>query len=295
MQIVRNIILSLLCFLPLSWEAPLPAQDSEDVVFDDQSEDEIEGRIIQFMEEFNQLADANSLQIRFSNSNLESGTYSRLLGGKVRLLTENYKTLDFRWNAFTSAEQIEIANDDHLMELMANVQQVRQAVADSINSQQAKCDAVLAFIDAERFISSQDTVYIKLYKQAERLAMIKNLAPHLEKVKAEEQAIFEKIQTCYDKAQAAVGLVPQLSERGSNLSQRYYSLKATSEAIQALEYKPVFERIKDYLIGLACVSVILLFLNMLATKLKAAKKTRELLKQQQQILRGNSVNDYPTI
>ena len=62
-----------------------------------------------------------------------------------------------------------------------------------------------------------------------------------------------------------------------------------------MEYKSPIERAKDYLMGVAYVAVILIFINMVTTKLQAAKKAREMLKKQKDLLNKNNNEDYPTI
>ena len=89
--------------------------------------------------------------------------------------------------------------------------------------------------------------------------------------------------------------MPQLNKRAAYLNEHYYATKAMSEKIQAMEYKPLIQRIKDYLLGLACVAVILIFVNMIKTKIDAAKKAREAVKQQMELLHNNSQTNYPTI
>lgn len=68
----------------------------------------------------------------------------------------------------------------------------------------------------------------------------------------------------------------------------------TSDKIQALEYKPWFQRIKDYLFGLAAVSMILLFVNALQSKIQMLKQTRENAKKLKQ-MQNKEEDDYPSI
>ena len=126
-------------------------------------------------------------------------------------------------------------------------------------------------------------------------SLVQKLAPQLEKLKAEEQVHFERIQSSYDKSKSAADLIPQLNKRAATLNEKYFKIKALSEKIQAMEYKPFVQRIKDYLLEIACVSVILMFFTMLTAKLKAAKNAREMLKKQKQLLNRTNGSDYPTI
>ena len=299
MQIVGLMNRYLLFFLSvfiLSLPFTLSAQNSGDNFVDPQREEELADRIQQYIDEFNQISASCTLQNRTSEANLASASYIRVLSQKVQLLNSNYQSVVFRWSAFTQSEQVDIANSEYLMDLMTQTEQLKQSVGETLTLQQNKCSAITDFIEAEQFILSQDTVYKSLYRNALQLSLVKQLAPQLEKVKAEEQVLFAKLQSNYEKSKAAAQLVPQFSSRAAILDKQYFTLKAQSEKIQAMEYKPPIARIKDYLLGLACVSVILLFINMFLSKLQAAKKARQALKKQKELF-GNKGNgeDYPTI
>ena len=286
MQIAKYIFSCLLFLLP----CVAPCQE-----FDEEYENHLAERITQFIDEFDQLANDANLRIRITDANLESDSYTRILNTRIATLNNHLQSLDFRWNAFTQAEQADLAASEHLMDLMTQAQQLRQLVTDTIAAQKNKCNALVDFIEAERLIRSQDTVYQNLYKKALSFSLSKQQAPKLEKVKAKEQALFEKLQTSYNKSKDAVQLMPQLAKRGDRIGEQFYALKSFSTKIQAIEYKPFIQRAKDYLMGLACVAVILIFINMVNTKLKASKKAREMLKKQAEMLKKSNNEDYPTI
>ena len=235
-------------------------------------------------------------RIHITEANLKNGsTIVRILNQETTLLENNYHSLEFRWNAFTQTYQPEIAENDYLMDMMTQAEQLRQAISDSVLTRQKECVALADFFDAEAFILSQDSIYKKLYKRAFEFSLAKQTAPQLEKVKAEEQTLFEKIAASYEKSKAAAQLFPQLSTRVTALDEQFYSIRALSGKIQGMEYKPPIERIKDWLLGLASVAVILLFVNMLSSKIRAAKELRKTLKEQKKLLKNNNNNDYPTI
>ena len=290
MQIARYFIAGLFFLSFLSFSSGALAQE-----YDYLSQDELEDRILRFRDEYTQLSNICNLQIRISDSNLESSSFTRILREKVQVMNTGLQSLDFRWNAFTQLEQVDIAENETLMQQMTQVQKLRQAVTDSIAAAQQKCNAITDFVAAERFILAQDSIYAVLYKHAKVLSLTKKTAPQLDKVQAQEQAIFEKLQESYDKSKAAVMIVPQLASRAAVIDEHFYSLKAISEKIQAMNYQPLIMRIKDYLMGLACVSIILLFFNMLVTKLQAAKKARQMLKKQKDAFGKTTDADYPTI
>jgi hypothetical protein len=260
-----------------------------------QMELEVRERMMQYVDEFSQLAVASNVQARLTESNLESGIYVRILGEKVRMMNKTLSSIDFRWNTFYQAEQGYIAENDDLMALMTKVQQIRQAVSDSIEMQRKKCDAVSDFCNAKELILSKDSVYKRMYQKARKLSMVKKLGPHLEKLKAQEQTIFGNIEAGYSSIKAAIETVPELSSFSKDVDECYYGIKAISGKIQALEYQPLFLRIKDYLIGLTCMAVIMMFFSLIISKAKAAKKMRDTLKQQKELLNKANGNTYPTI
>ena len=291
MQIVKYIIMGLAVFLSLS----LSAQMEGDGEAAQQWAAEVENRILNFNEELNQLSMATNVQVRISDANLESGSYIRNLNQKLQLVSDRLMSIEYRWNTFTQSEQAVIANDEHLMELMAQTELLKQSLSDTIESQKKKCEAINDFVKAERLILSQDSIYKVLYNRAMKLSLVQKLTPQLEKLKAEEQVHFERIQNSFDKSKAAVDLVPQLENRATSLNEQFFKIKALSEKIQAMKYIPFVQRVKDYLLGIACVSVILMFFTMIISKLKAAKKARAMLKKQKELFNRTNGSDYPTI
>lgn len=292
MQMIRRTILIALCCIAL----PLVAQDNpDDEQYIRQVHLELQKQLQHFTDDYEQLYEAGCHPLRLSDKNLQSGYYIRVMENQVKMMNRNLQSLEVRWNAFTTANLPSMADSDTLMEMMTHTEMLRQAITDTIQAQTQRCQAVRDYYDAEHFILAQDSTYAKLYKQARALSLVQKLSPQLEKIKAQEQVRFEQIQTAYDKSRAATEVMPQLNKRAAYLNEHYYATKAMSEKIQAMEYKPLIQRIKDYLLGLACVAVILIFVNMIKTKIDAAKKAREAVKQQMELLHNNSQTNYPTI
>ena len=80
------------------------------------------------------------------------------------------------------------------------------------------------------------------------------------------------------------------------LDEQYVIMKSVSEKVQALEYKPWMQRIKDYVMGLAAVAIILMFVNGLWSKFKAYKEKAASLKKYNDMLNNNGKDTtYPTI
>jgi hypothetical protein len=256
---------------------------------------ELKSRMTQYIDDLNNLNMVCNMQFQISESTPITESYARLQSDKIKMVEESMKSLDFRWNTFTQAMQMDIVDDEELMDQMTQVQLLKQTVTDSINSKRQQCQALMEYVRAEDLLFSKDSTYKHLYKMAFQLSLIKKTAPKLEKLKAKEQALFGNLQASYEKAKAAAALIPALSKSMKVLDDIFANYKVMSEKIQAMEYKPFIQRIKDYLIGLACVAILILFFNLLLTKLKSAQKARQTLKQYQNAMNQQGGGTYPTI
>lgn len=292
MQIARRYILLALCCIAL----PLLAQDNTD---DDQYlrqvQRELGAQLERFTDDFEDLYETGCRPVHITERTIQSGYYVRSMSTQVRMMNRNLQSLNVRWDAFTAANLPTMADNDSLMDLMAHAELLKQAITDTIAALTLRCQAIADYSAAEQFILTQDSLYAKFYKQAVALSMIQKFTPQLEKLKAQEQVRFEQIQAHYDKLQTAIEAVPELRRHATAVNEHYYATKALSDKIQATEYKPLIQRIKDYLMGLACVAVILIFINMVKTKIDAAKKAREAARQQIELLHQNAPTNYPTI
>ena len=191
---------------------------------------------------------------------------------------------------------MDIANDEELMNKVAGLEALKQTVKDTLDSKTLSVESIIKFADADKFIISQVAVYKNLYQKAYRLSLLKKLAPQLEKVKAKEQLVFTELQTHYDQAKASCEVVPVLSKRMTVLDEQYVVMKSVSEKVQALEYKPFIQRVKDYVLGFAAVAIILMFFNMSMAKFKAYRdKVNNLGKYKNMLDNQGKGTNYPTI
>lgn len=288
--IKRYILLLLLCL-----SIPLAAEEAnEEQQYSLQFQTEMRAQLDKLTAELDLLAEDTKKQTTITDKDLKT-TYSvRTLEAKAQRLNHRMQSLNVKWDAFNASYLGFISENDTLMELMAKAQLLKQSLSDTITAQQTKCQAIRDFLAAEQIVLSQDSMYNRIYKQAFRLSFIQKLTPQLEKLKAKEQAHFTPIQEAYDKAKAAASSVPQLKERAELLSESFFTIKSRSEKIQQMQYMPLMQRFKDYLIGFACFAVIFMLFNNLTTKWQAAKQKKEALKKQAEMLRKQQ-NDYPTI
>ena len=291
MSLTKRYILGLLCCIAF----PLAAQEMspEEVQYNLRVSAEIRSQLTRLNMEMSQLADDVAREGRISERSLQSPYYVRTMEGKTQSLTRRQQALDVRWEAFSASNLSFVADNDTLMEMVTHAQLLKQAIADSITAQQQRVSAIKDFTAAEQLINAQDSAYDKLYKQAFSMSFVQKLAPQLEKLKAQEQAQFAELQASYDKAKAAADLVPQLAQREQRLSDRFFGIKAQSDKIQQMKYQPLIQRIKDYIMGIAYVAIILIFINMISSKWQNAKKTKQAMEQQAEMLKKE--HDYPTI
>ena len=123
--------------------------------------------------------------------------------------------------------------------------------------------------------------------------MSPKLAAKLEKVKAEEQTLTADVEKYYGQAKEAATAFPGLELRMKAMENKVFELQTVSAKIQEMAYKPFIQRIKDYLMGLACVAILLMGVNLLKSKLKVLKQTREQAKKMKEMMNGQ--HNYPTI
>jgi hypothetical protein len=234
-------------------------------------------RLNQFVDELRQLS-----------GNIADGKENEL-----RKAEQELKSIDVRWNVYNQIQMGAIDDSDSIPKIMAEYELLRQTVSDSINGRRQKLEMMANFSRAERFVGSQDSVYQKLYSTVMQMSLAQALAPQLEEKKGKEALLFSEVSDNYARAVAAAAAVPSLKPRMDKVEEKYIALKILSQKIQAAEYKPWFQRIKDYLLGLAAVAIVLMFLSMIQSKIKAVKEVRKNAKKYWDLL--NKDDDYPCI
>lgn len=291
MPLTRRYILPLiLCCLALPIRAQQPAEEDEANI---RFAQEIHAQLDKMNTELHQIAEEETRQGQITPSGIRSAYFIRNMNSKVQSTDRRLKAFNVRWEAFNAANQAFISDHEDLMDKMTAMQLRLQAANDTLAMQQQRCAAIKDFVAAEEYILAQDSVYEARYKQAFAMSFVQKLTPQLEKLKATNQAQFEALQEQYDKTKAAYELVPQLQDRADIVNECYYTIKAKSDKIQEMKYMPLLERVKEYLTSLAYVAVILILINMLTAKYKAAKQAKEALEKQAKLIKKE--NQYPTI
>ncbi len=291
MPLTRRYILPLiLCCLALPIRSQQPAEEDEANI---RFAQEIHAQLDKMNTELHQIAEEETRQGQITASGIRSAYFIRNMNSKVQSTDRRLKAFNVRWEAFNAANQAFISDHEDLMDKMTAMQLRLQAANDTLAMQQQRCAAIKDFVAAEEYILAQDSVYEARYKQALAMSFVQKLTPQLEKLKATNQAQFEALQEQYDKTKAAYELVPQLQDRADIVNECYYTIKAKSDKIQEMKYMPLLERVKEYLTSLAYVAVILILINMLTAKYKAAKQAKEALEKQAKLIKKE--NQYPTI
>lgn len=257
---------------------------------------EINARFAQFKDDLDQLYAVGQMSLPVDGSTGVSESVLSAMDQRMRYLNQSYNALDVKWNTYYQAQQMDIANDEDLMNQVASIEELKQTVKDSLDAKTQAVESVIKFVEADKFIISKVGIYKSLYRKAYGLSLVQKLAPKLEKVKAKEQTIFTDLQTNYNQAKAACDVVPALSKRMAVLDEQFVIMKSVSEKVQALEYKPFVQRVKDYLLGLAAVAIVLMFFNSMLAKFNAYRAKVASLKKYKDLAnnQGKGTN-YPTI
>lgn len=256
---------------------------------------DLQTRIQSFFDELNQLQNYYLRPFKITREQRLSKSYMRSLSDNVRSNEKKLKSIDLRWNILYQNEQATIANDEGLLTMVDDFNTIKSAVEDSIASRKNILQAINDFNAAEKFLADQDTVYKMLGKRGLQLSLSDKTAPQLETLKVKEQILFADIQSHYDKARYGAERFKVSQQEMDNIYNCYASLKNMSAKIQQMAYVPFFQRIKDYLIGIAAVAIIIMFVNMLINKINASRKIKENLKKYHDSLNQNGNNDIPSI
>lgn len=292
MNRIRNLLLLTLCLFVL----PMATRAQEEMTVDEELDSTytaISEHLMLFQEDLMQLHALSRFRVDVDMDMPLTEPLLDVVSERLKALTMAMNSFNARWDAYSQAQQVYIADNDSLLNKLAEIQQMRQMVADTLASRQQQYDQLTAFSKAEEVIWGQDDNYRRLYQQARQFSMSPKLASRLEKVKAEEQALFAQIQTSYSQAKEASEAFPGLELRMKGLDNKFFDLQTVSTKIQEMAYKPLIQRIKDYLIGLAAVAILLMFVNLMNAKLKTLKQAREQAKKMREMMNGQ--HNYPTI
>lgn len=287
MKRIAGLVLWLCC--PLILLAQTVAEDQGFNVYD------VEMRVMQFQDELSTLYSRSTVPLSFDFDDTMSQSLLNSVNEDVSSMEASAKSFDTRWNTYLQATQSFVASDDSLLSKVAEVQTLQQKVNKSVTTLRQQFDQMKAFNEAELFIFSQDSLYSKLYHDAMTMSYAAQLQAQLEKVKASEQLQFAEIDKHYNDAKQAAETFDQLGERMARIESKYLELKVVSGKIQAAAYVPLLQRIKDYLMNIAAVSIVLMFANLVVTRVKTIMKMKAQAKKLKDLMGNGGGQDYPTI
>ena len=292
MNIKRNLwlLVIFLCMLPsVVWsQEEMSAEEELDSTYTDINE-----HMELFQEELIQLNALCKFRVDIDMDMPLNEPLLDVVSERIKSLSSALNSFSTRWDTYSAAQQVYIADNDSLLNRVAVIQQMRQVVTDTLALRQQQRDQLVAFSTAERFIWSQDKNYRQLYKKAVQFSVSSKLAAQLEKVKAEEQALTADVNKYFSQAKEAATTFPGLQLRMKAMENKVFELQTVSAKIQGMAYKPFIQRIKDYLMGLACVAILLMGLNLLKSKLAQAKQVRDQARKMKEMMNGQ--HNYPTI
>ena len=256
---------------------------------------EIQARLEQYVDEMDRIRDASVARLPVSPDVQLTPGYIRTLGNRLKNVESNRKSLEIRWNNYLPVQQAAIAQDETLMSYVERFELLKQEATDSLEVRKQMVQSLQDFVTAQNLMVSLDSTYNTLGKKAFQLSLTSKTATLLEREKKKEELLFASVQEKFDKARMAGDFHLVSSTRMEALEDAYAGLKHKSDTIQAMTYKPLIQRLKDYLLSLAAVAVLLMFISMLRAKIKAAKDAREQMKQYKEAMKLNGTDEYPTI
>jgi hypothetical protein len=275
----------------------LRAQDqvAELPVLDETTRLEVQQRLDQFTAKLERIYYSCKARLPLSGDASLTDSYIKMQEYRLRSLEQNLKSLNVRWNNYYPLQQWEISQDEGLMSTVERLELMKQEASDSLEVRKQMLQALQDFVEAQAYMASLDSTYNRLGKQAFELSLTSKTAPLLEKEKKKEQLLFATVQEKFDKGKMAFQL-HLVSDAGmESLEDSYAVLKNKSDTIQAMQYKPLIQRIKDYLMGLAAVAVLLMFVSMMRARIKSAREMRKNMQQYKDKLKLNGQDEYPTI
>ncbi|MBR6699352.1 MAG: hypothetical protein IKL71_04960 [Bacteroidaceae bacterium] len=272
----RNGLTALVCTVLLFLGSGIRAQSAGDSISFDMLE--LEGKLLLFVDKINAIA----ADVPYANLK------------QLEKADKEMAAIDNKWNVFTQAYQLDIASDGKLLDLTTKYQEDKQQLTDTIQSLRQRLESFEAFLTAEKYIKGQKEPYQKWQEEAMRYSQLEKLAPMLEKLKVKEQLAVAELDKNYETARAAAQTYAQLQDRMKKVEENYIELKSISETIQAAEYKPLIERVKDYLLSFAAVAIILMFINMVHAKIQSYKQLRKNAEEYKKAMMGND-EDIPSI
>ena len=101
-------------------------------------------------------------------------------------------SLNVRWDAYNTLMQMDIAQSELLMELVAQFQTSQQQVTEAMDQQQLVMEAIVRFREVERQFPNYEKRYEELEQEAISYSLIAKTADLLAQVKGKDYAKFDR-------------------------------------------------------------------------------------------------------
>ena len=95
---------------------------------------EIAARVAQFSDEFNQLLAVGKVNLSVSSDMGVSKSIITVMEQRMQTLNLTYNQLDVKWNTYYQAQQMDIANSEDLMNMVARIEELKQTVKDTLDA-----------------------------------------------------------------------------------------------------------------------------------------------------------------
>ena len=149
--------------------AAAPAETPEEQSAEEQAlKLEIEARLSQFSDDFLQLQLVGSMALTPDAKLGINKNFVSVLEGRMNTYNQRYNSLDVMWTTYTQAQQMDIANDDDLMTMVANIEALKQSVKDTLDAKAEMVKAISDFAAADQFICRAGALATTPYESARR-------------------------------------------------------------------------------------------------------------------------------
>lgn len=201
--------------------------------------------------------------------------------------------LNLKWTKYYLSIEHILLEEEEVLDMAMQLNEKAKELENSIERR------LLFFKQSEIFqqdLASLRTI-LKEYGDMEKLAISYSLteqtASQLEDLKVREEILFEEASVKFGSLKSLLNEYPELSDSKGETERLFADLSIKSQNIKSAEYKPFLERIKDYLYSLAAVALVLMFVNMIQTKISAAKALKKNAEALKALQKQNT--EYPTI
>jgi len=111
---------------------------------------------------------------------------------RIQTMKQAISSFDIKWNTYCQAQQATISEEEDLMTKMADIQQLRQVLVDSLETQANKYNMLADINKAENIIFSNKATYEKMEKEAIEMSIIKKQRHNSKRLKEKNRSFSHK-------------------------------------------------------------------------------------------------------